>query len=229
MRTTAMFAVLAATASVAFAGTCDAPVQLSTATAILDVLKKTSARMAKLETKLTALQTGLAPLSSVPGIMKMQRAAPQFKNGNFETSGYSTNAYKYVKPNGWTGKGGCVLAKNGNRPWGGLDSGDGSYYYSIQSDGSYLQQKLTLVKGAQYTVRFLATHRPGYGSDEKLRVKINTATGAYTDIFHRDYMPEKFMEFSATFTALRTDTTFRFENDSPRGDRSVFIDQIRIY
>ena len=167
-------------------------------------------------------------LSNLPGIKKMKAAAPTFKNGDFESNGFTTGSYKYKVPASWRGTRGTVAAKNGNRPWGGLDSGNGNYYYSIQSDGSYLEQTVTLVKGATYTITFLATHRPGYGSDEKLRIKIRNSGSSYITIWHRDYMPEKFMEFSATFTALRNDQYIRFENDSPAGDRSVFIDEIRI-
>jgi hypothetical protein len=37
-----------------------------------------------------------------------------------------------------------------------------------------------------------------------------------------------FSEYSAIFTATDYTATLRFENDSPEGDRSIFIDDVRV-
>ena len=68
----------------------------------------------------------------------------------------------------------CRLVRNGNGPWGGLDSGGGTNFISIQGSGATLQQTLTgLTPGMTYAVTFLATHRPGYGNDETIHVNID--------------------------------------------------------
>eukprot|EP01044_Picomonas_judraskeda_P016891 COSAG03_NODE_3077_length_2242_cov_4.846944_2_plen_139_part_01 len=83
--------------------------------------------------------------------------------------------YVYMNPAGWEeSTGGIVVVRNGNGPWGGLDSGGGINFISIQGSGATLKQTLTgLTVGTTYTVTFLATHRPGYGNDETLHVNID--------------------------------------------------------
>ena len=83
--------------------------------------------------------------------------------------------YVYMNPTGWEDStGGIVVVRNGNGPWGGLDSGGGAHFISIQGSGATLRQTLTgLTVGTEYTVGFLVTHRPGYGNDETIHVKID--------------------------------------------------------
>ena len=82
----------------------------------------------------------------------------------------------YRLPSSWNGAGGTVVALNGNDPWGGLDSGSGKYFLSIQGSGAYVEQTVNnLVPGATYEMHFLAAERPDYGGDEKLKVTVDGA------------------------------------------------------
>ena len=63
-----------------------------------------------------------------------------------------------MNPQGWEDStGGIVVVRNGNGPWGGLDSGGGAHFISIQGSGATLRQTLTgLTVGTEYTVGFLS-------------------------------------------------------------------------
>ena len=128
-------------------------------------------------------------------------------------------------PTGWIPSGGVVIVQNGAAPWGGLTSSDASRnYISLQGFGSSLAQTLTgLEPGATYIVAFQAAHRPGYGEDEFLHVKLGEVT-----IWEALHPADEFRDYSALFTATDSTETLRFENDSPEGDRSVFIDAVAV-
>ena len=153
------------------------------------------------------------------------------QNGGMEEGASAiTTTYKYTKPTRWTGsKNGIVVVRSGNKPWGGLTSHSGNYFISIQGSGAYVEQKVCgLVKGTTYTVSFAATHRPGYGNDEKLKVTVDGKTVWSAAANAKNGLPDKFGTFKATFTAQGGDATIRFENDSPKGDKSVFLDSVTI-
>merc|ERR1711998_768403 len=97
------------------------------------------------------------------------------QNGGMEEGASAITAYKYTMPARWSGsKNGIVVVRSGNTPWGGLKSHSGNYFISIQGQGAYVEQKVCgLVKGTTYTVSFAATHRPGYGNDEKLKITVD--------------------------------------------------------
>eukprot|EP01052_Picozoa_sp_SAG31_P005846 SAG31_NODE_263_length_18841_cov_17.270996_14_plen_177_part_00 len=67
------------------------------------------------------------------------------------------------------------------------------------------------------------TDRPGYGEDESLHVKVDSHV-----VWESTHPEDGFTQYSAVFTAEEETSTLRFENDSPEGDRSVFIDMISI-
>jgi hypothetical protein len=97
-------------------------------------------------------------------------------NGDFSADTIPTApGYVYMNPAGWEDStGGIVVVRNGNGPWGGLDSGGGANFISIQGSGATLRQTLTgLTAGQTYIVNFLVTHRPGYGNDETLHVNVD--------------------------------------------------------
>merc|ERR1711988_1085354 len=159
------------------------------------------------------------------------------QNGGMEEGASAiTTTYKYTKPTRWTGsKNGIVVVRSGNRPWGGLTSHSGNYFISIQGSGAYVEQKVCgLVKGTTYTVSFAATHRPGYGNDEKLKVTVDGKTVWSAAANAKNGLPDKFGTFKATFTAQGGDATIRFENDSPKAtspfsltaSRSPRVDQL---
>ena len=119
---------------------------------------------------------------------------------------------------------GLVVVRNGNGPWGALNSGGGANFISIQGSGASLKQTLTgLTVGATYTVNFLATHRPGYGNDETLHVNVDGAV-----IWETRTPEDSFTGEMATFTATAESVVLAFQNDSPNGDKSVFVDEISV-
>jgi hypothetical protein len=85
------------------------------------------------------------------------------------------NGYVYEAPTYWeTGDAGIVMVQQGNGPWGGLASGSGINYISIQGSGAFIQQSVTgLTPGQSYEVSFLCSSRPGYGDDETFNVQVD--------------------------------------------------------
>eukprot|EP00961_Rhodomonas_salina_P149409 2011147-Rhodomonas_salina.1 len=93
-------------------------------------------------------------------------------NPSFEDDPHSYD-YLYVEagPSGWevrdggddgtSGSKGYVIAKNGNAPWGGLNSGDGNFYLVLQRQRWQVKQTLEgLTAGEWYRVKFSASARP---------------------------------------------------------------------
>ena len=74
-----------------------------------------------------------------------------------------------------------------------------------------------------YEVTFMATHRPGYGNDETLVVKLDGKP-----VWHSRHPGDVFTTYQFAFNASATTATLRFENDSPAGDKSVFIDKVNV-
>ena len=112
----------------------------------------------------------------------------------------------------------------GNRPWGGLTTPSNGYFTVLQGTGKYIEQTLVGLKpGQQYSITFLTTHRPGYGDDEKLTVKVNGAV-----VLNVGHPAATFCEYTCTFNAKTATAVLRFENDSGAGDRSIFLDNVRI-
>jgi len=127
------------------------------------------------------------------------------------------------------GHGGNVIVRTGNAPWGGLHSQSGNYFLSIQGQGAYVEQAVCgLIAGQNYKLIFAATHRPGYGNDEKFKVTVNGKTIWSAAANAKNGLPDKFGIFQVNFKASGGDTTIRFENDSPTGDKSVFLDAVQL-
>ena len=102
--------------------------------------------------------------------------------------------HKYQSPTGWsTSKHGAVLICNkspflykGKGVWGGLKSGSGVNYVGIQGTHNFIEQTITgLTPGQTYEVTFLATHRPGMGDSEQLRVMVNSKVIFHTKVRDR--------------------------------------------
>lgn len=85
---------------------------------------------------------------------------PNLANGDFEldvpcdpahlskwckdNAALASRGYDYHAPTFWKDSdGGVVVVTQGNGPWGGLASGDGNYYISVQGSGSHLTQTVT--------------------------------------------------------------------------------------
>jgi hypothetical protein len=97
----------------------------------------------------------------VDEIAVAEAASIGFNNGDFSADTIpDAPGYVYMNPAGWEeSTGGIVVVRNGNGPWGGLDSGGGTNFISIQGSGATLRQTLTgLTAGTTYIVNFLVTH-----------------------------------------------------------------------
>eukprot|EP01046_Picozoa_sp_COSAG06_P004212 COSAG06_NODE_174_length_21223_cov_8.836158_13_plen_701_part_00 len=147
-------------------------------------------------------------------------------NGGFDGDtlgeGSTGDGFNYQTPSGWSGFG--VLIASGAAAWGSVTSAAGPYFFALQGQGSYIEQPLAgLTVGATYVVAFSLTDRPGFGEDEILHVKISGAV-----IWESTHPEDGFTSYSAIFTATTAAATLRFENDSPEGDRTVFIDSVSV-
>eukprot|EP01050_Picozoa_sp_SAG11_P024479 SAG11_NODE_5218_length_1627_cov_1.210079_1_plen_487_part_10 len=166
--------------------------------------------------------------------------------------------HKYVAPTGWSTHGGTVLVCNARANdcvtpdhcavWGGLQSGMGGNYLSLQGAGAYVEQTVAgLVPGQTYQISFVATHRPGMDFDDSQGVQHGEALRILVDgveVFHSDEPGlaggafhssedgvDPFQPYTAFFSldvASPGHVTVRFENDSPSGDRSVFVDAVEL-
>jgi uncharacterized membrane protein len=168
--------------------------------------------------------TMYAKLALAATLLSAAADAQIVNNGDFSADTIPTSpGYVYMNPAGWEeSTGGIVVVVNGNGPWGGLDSQGGTHFISIQGSGATLQQTLTgLTPGTTYAVRFLVTHRPGYGNDETIHVNIDG-----NPIWETNHPEDGFQEVAATFTASAASHTLAFANDSPGGDKSVFVDEV---
>ena len=82
-----------------------------------------------------------------------------------------------------------------------------------------MEQTLTgLRRGTVYELRFVAAERPGYGGDESLAVKVDGI-----EVWESTHPADTFTVYRVAFTATADTGVLRFENDSPSGDRSIFI------
>ena len=158
-------------------------------------------------------------------VIPVRLGAPlQLSNPSFDRTIVTEDTGLTGAPNGWAGAGSPVTVQNGGAPWGGLSSRDGPNFLALQGLGSAVEQQLVgLQVGTTYIVQFKMTHRPGYGEDELLHVKVDDVV-----IWEALHPADDFATYSALFTATRSTGMLRFENDSPEGDRSVFIDAVTV-
>jgi hypothetical protein len=147
-------------------------------------------------------------------------------NGGFDMDtlgeGSTGEGYNYQTPSGWSGSGAVIAS--GATAWGAVASASGPNFFALQGQGSYIEQPLGgLTIGSTYVVGFSLTDRPGYGEDEILHVKVDQAV-----IWESTHPEDGFTQYSAIFTATAETATLRFENDSPEGDRTVFVDSVSV-
>lgn len=148
--------------------------------------------------------------------------AQQLANPGFEAD--AVDSYTYMTPTGWRAGGGVVVVPTGSGPWGGLVTPDGSYYVSVQGSGSFVEQTVSgLRPGTAYNVQFWTAERPGYGNAESLRVVVDGVV-----VMDSSHPPETFSHLTAVFVASASSAVVRFENDSPDGDNSFFVDAVTV-
>ena len=112
-----------------------------------------------------------------------------------------------------------VLAANGNRPWGGLNSRMGKQFLVLQGRGTYVEQTLNnLQRGNVYELRLRMANRPGYGDNERLLVKMDNHL-----IGESGHPPDDFGEYGVAFTARSDSSVLHIENDTPDGRDSASL------
>ena len=80
-----------------------------------------------------------------------------------------------------------------------------------------------LSAGSAYNINFWAAERPGYGAAESMRVVVDGAV-----VMDSSHPPEAFQQLTAVFVSQGSSATIRFENDSPDGDNSFFVDAVTV-
>eukprot|EP01043_Picozoa_sp_COSAG02_P070418 COSAG02_NODE_12463_length_1541_cov_1.454924_1_plen_101_part_10 len=72
----------------------------------------------------------------------LNRLTSPIKNGDFDVDAVTDpRGYSYTPtPSYWEANGNVVMVQQGNGPWGGLSSGSGINYISIQGSGAYIEQ-----------------------------------------------------------------------------------------
>lgn len=142
--------------------------------------------------------------------------------------------YAEVVPTLWTGA--SFIALSGNPHWDPNETPGGVPFVGLFCSGSQLSRSFTgLVPGGQYIVSFLAAERKGYGSGERMSVRVNG-----------EYIAEKFSPVAAwvrhtyTFTPNKLGVAvLEFVNASPmpvgggcyvKGvGATVFLGDVKIY
>lgn len=145
-------------------------------------------------------------------------------NGGFDAESIDAESgFAYMPPRGWVSAS-SVLIQSGASGWGGVSADAGTNFLGLQGMGAYVEQTVGgLTIGATYVVSFSFGDRPGYGEDEMMHVKVDGV------VIWESMHPEDGLNlYSAVFTAAAEAVTLRFENDSPEGDRSVFLDSVSV-
>eukprot|EP00039_Didymoeca_costata_P029701 m.25973 g.25973 ORF g.25973 m.25973 type:complete len:374 (+) comp7755_c0_seq1:2-1123(+) len=147
---------------------------------------------------------------------------PQGDFENHDDTVNETVPYLYSQPKGWTRRGGSVVILNGPTAWGNRDSGKGTFYAGLQGRGSEISTTINLEKGKTYSLSFLACERGG--TNEIFSVYVNG------EAVVKQLNP--FLKFTMYYTTFRGPDSgvanIRIINQSPAGDRTVFLDDIRI-
>lgn len=165
------------------------------------------------------------PYPSFQGNCHIGACDGSVSNGDFEHDRVAD--YRYMTPTDWSdgGGGGLVVVPSGNGPWGGLAAPDQGFYLAIQEAGKFAEQVVCgLQPHTSYVLSFSLTHRPGYGADEQAHVEVDGTTIWSSPV----PLSGSWTSYTAPFTTGANDPVLRFENDSPSGDRTVFVDMVAI-
>lgn len=108
---------------------------------------------------------------------------------------------------------------------GGLSSGSGTYYLVLQGLGASIAQNITgLQPNTQYVLSFLTAERPLRGVVQRFSLFVNEQP-----LISNLYPFESFTSHTVSFTTNADGyAVIRFENSSPPGDASIFLDNIQM-
>jgi len=176
------------------------------------------------EVKLEADNNSQAIAVEKSQIQELTPAPPTLGNAGFE-DGSITGSYEYASVPEWTKTGGTVFIKSGCRPWGGTQAEEGSYFLGLQRLGASITQSVANHgPGKTYQLNFSSAKRSGY-DDPTLKLYIDVQL--YTETFPQT-LSTSFSWFSVMYTATSSNVEFKFENSSPSGDRTLFLDGLSI-
>jgi hypothetical protein len=100
----------------------------------------------------------------------------------------------------------------------------GTQFLALQGTGAAISQRVSgLAPGSVYEVRLLAANRPGYGGDETLVIKVDNHV-----VWESNHPADTFTPYGVGFVAKTSSSTIQIENNSPDGDRTIFIDEIQV-
>eukprot|EP00929_Paragymnodinium_shiwhaense_P002030 TRINITY_DN102229_c0_g1_i1.p1 TRINITY_DN102229_c0_g1~~TRINITY_DN102229_c0_g1_i1.p1 ORF type:complete len:420 (-),score=68.79 TRINITY_DN102229_c0_g1_i1:3-1262(-) len=140
--------------------------------------------------------------------------------------GFGTgNGYTYLGDLGkWSKVGSTVAIQSGNLPWGGTTTPAGSVFLGLQGAGASIEQKFYTEAGSEYRVSFLCARRGNLGGTD---VAIKVTVGG-TTIAEFSPTSSSFSRTTVSFMATGESATIKFENASPPGDKTVFVDDISV-
>lgn len=133
-----------------------------------------------------------------------------------------TFAYNRETP-GWIMDGNVVIVRAGLEPWGGIMGADGDYFMGLQNVGSKLSQVVdNHIPGRAYILTFFGSSRPLF---PQASVKVRVGGVDKTTLF----MPSGALQvYHVVYIARGDQVEIEFENVSPEGDRTAFLDAVTI-
>eukprot|EP00929_Paragymnodinium_shiwhaense_P110011 TRINITY_DN7669_c0_g1_i1.p1 TRINITY_DN7669_c0_g1~~TRINITY_DN7669_c0_g1_i1.p1 ORF type:complete len:602 (-),score=109.37 TRINITY_DN7669_c0_g1_i1:161-1966(-) len=158
-----------------------------------------------------------------PGLAKIG-TAPFENMSNFsgDSSDLDVGAWK----NGSTTMFGSTVAINNTDDAGGDTAGGaGLVFLGLQHAGAYIEQAVPTKDGSTYSLSYMVAKAGNRLGQEDATIKITVDGKNVTE-----FQPagSSFEHKTATFTASGDISVIRFENASPPGDKTVFVDMVHI-
>lgn len=151
--------------------------------------------------------------------------ATETTNGGFEDDGAVTTTYVYMAVAGWDCSGTIVIAQ-GSSAWHYSDSGYGDYYVGIQSAQAFIGQTVNLGGAGEtktVSVSFMCARRNREADEGALvRLYVDGVVLSGSSIA----CEIEFARYELTFSTSEAAVLIEFHNDSPDGDRTIFLDDI---
>eukprot|EP00929_Paragymnodinium_shiwhaense_P017573 TRINITY_DN126_c0_g1_i2.p1 TRINITY_DN126_c0_g1~~TRINITY_DN126_c0_g1_i2.p1 ORF type:complete len:3378 (+),score=908.37 TRINITY_DN126_c0_g1_i2:86-10135(+) len=165
-----------------------------------------------------------------PHVVHTRRCDDKSDSAKFGTASFegldTGSGYKYLDSVGdWTKNGNTVAIKSLNGPWGGTAAGEGSIYLGLQNVNAYIEQTVSTIAESEYLVTYMVAKRGNYGNQDDSTIKI-TVDGSTIAAFSP--AGSSFQTMTFTFKASGASAVIRFENASPPGDKTVFVDGFSI-
>jgi hypothetical protein len=95
----------------------------------------------------------------------------------------------------------------------------------LQSAGTFVAQSISVTKGSLYELAYYIAKRGKMGGQEDAKIKVTLDDKVFNEM-----IPESshFARNAHTFTAESDSIKIKFENVSPKGDKTVFLDSVSL-